>query len=90
MEVTATIDGNLCGRAETMEVTGQVVYAINVFAEGPGDWAGCGAPGRVMAFSVRSEPMVSTAVWNNSRVWELPLRPLAQEHIYLPLVVRSH
>ncbi len=73
MLVTAWIDGNLCGQSETLEVSGQIVYTINVLAEGPGGAAGCGALGRVVTFQVGFQVMVSTAKWDNSRVWERPL-----------------
>ena len=73
MSVTAWIDGNLCGQSETLEVSGQIVYTINVLPEGPGGAVGCGAPGRVVSFQVGSQVMVSTVRWDNSQVWERPL-----------------
>ena len=36
MAMTVWIDDPLCGGSETTEVQGQVVYSINVFAEGTG------------------------------------------------------
>ena len=52
MTVTAWIDGHLCGRSQTLDIDGQVMCAINVFAEGPGDWAGCGTTGRLVRLYV--------------------------------------
>ena len=50
--VTARVNGNLCGQGVTLEVHGQIVYTINVLAEGPGSAAACGfawAPGGVQS-----------------------------------------
>jgi hypothetical protein len=74
MVVAAWVDGNACGQGETLEVGGEVVYSVNVFADGSRQAAGCGAPGRVVTFEVSSQVMVSTAVWDNDRLWEVALR----------------
>jgi hypothetical protein len=92
MEVTAWISGNSCGRAETMAVGGQVVYAINVLAEGDGEddrgtAAGCGAPGREVTFRVDSRLMEPRVAWDISRLWEVTLQP--GWPVYLPLVVKQ-
>jgi hypothetical protein len=87
MTVTAWIGGNLCGRSQLLDVDGQVMYAIHVSAEGPGDWVGCGLPGRRVTFYVGSQPMQPTTVWNNGRVWELSLSP--ERHVYLPLILKN-
>jgi hypothetical protein len=87
MEVTAWVDGHLCGQGETLEEDGQVVYSVNVLADGPGGSAGCGVLGREVAFRVGSQDMIPTAVWDNNRVWELELRPIGR--IYLPLVLKG-
>ena len=92
MTVTAWIDGHLCGRAETMAVGGQVVYAVNVLAEGDGEddrgtAAGCGAPGREVTFVVGSRLMVPRIAWDISRLWEVTLQP--GWPVYLPLIVRQ-
>jgi hypothetical protein len=93
MEVTAWIDGHLCGRAETMAIGGQVVYAINVLAEGDGEYdrgtaAGCGAPGREVTFQVGSRSMVPEVVWDNNQLDKVTLSPAGI--VYLPLVMRHN
>jgi hypothetical protein len=91
MEVTAWINGHLCGQAETMAVGEQVVYAVNVLAEGDdendrGTAAGCGAPGREVTFVVDSQLMVPRSAWDISQLWEVTLQP--GWPVYLPLVVK--
>lgn len=73
MAMIARVNGNLCGQSETLEVSGQVVYTIDVLAEGPGGAAGCGALGRIVTFQVGPQVMACTAVWDDSRLWERPL-----------------
>jgi hypothetical protein len=86
MTVTAWIGGNLCGQGVLTDVAGYgVAYTVDVMAGDGGAWAGCGAPGREVVFSVGSQEMVPAATWSNDRVWELALRPPGQ--IYLPLVL---
>ena len=89
MPVIAWVDGNLCGQSETLEVESQVVYSVNVFADGVGSSAGCGVPERLVTFQVSSQVMVPTAVWNNSRLRELPLIPDSQRRVYLPLILKN-
>jgi hypothetical protein len=88
LPVLAQVDGHLCGQGQTMEVSGEVVYSVNVFADGPGGAAGCGAPGRDVRFQVDSQVMEPAAAWDNGRVWELTLSPAFQYRVYLPLVLR--
>jgi hypothetical protein len=88
LPVTARVDGHLCGQGQTIEVSGEVVYSINVFADGPGGAPGCGAPGREVTFEIGSQVMEPTVTWDNSRVWELALSPAFQYRVYLPLVLR--
>ncbi len=89
MPVKAWINGNLCGQGQTLKVNGQVVYTINVFAEGSGEAAGCGAPGRIVTFQVGSQIMAPTAVWDDSRLWALSLSPTAKQRLYLPLIFKG-
>jgi hypothetical protein len=91
MEVTAWVGESLCGRTQTAEVEGQVMYAVQVYAEGPGDWTGCGAAGRPVTFQIGSQAMVPHATWNNNRVWEVALsaETASVEQVYLPLIVRG-
>jgi hypothetical protein len=63
----------------------QVVYAVNVLAEGE-TAVGCGVPGKRVTFRVDGRAMLPTAVWDDRRVWEVVLRP--SWHVYLPLVLR--
>jgi hypothetical protein len=87
MEVTAWIDGALCGRTKTVMIDGQVVYALNVFAQGPGSAAGCGALGKQITFQAGGRDMAAVASWDNDRLWALALRPTGP--VYLPLVLRT-
>jgi hypothetical protein len=87
IQVTAWVDGNLCGQGQTLEIEGQVAYTINVFGAGLGGAAGCGQPGRVVTFQVGPQAMASTALWDNNRVRELAL---SLTRLYLPLIVRNY
>jgi hypothetical protein len=87
--VRAWVGGNLCGQGGTMEVGGQVVYAINVLAEEGGS-PGCGAAGRVVAFQVGSQIMSPTVVWDDNRLWEVPFSgSMSQFWVYLPSILRQ-
>jgi hypothetical protein len=87
MTVTAWVGHNPCGWGRTLEIDDQVVYSINVFADGTGEVAGCGAPGRRVAFRVDSRIYAPAAAWNNGQVWELALRPAGDA--YLPVVLKN-
>jgi hypothetical protein len=89
MTVTAWIDGHQCGQSETLEMDGQVVYSLNVFADGPGGAVGCGAADKTVAFQVGSQMMYSKPEWDNSRVWYQPLSDQTLAYIYLPLVLKN-
>jgi hypothetical protein len=80
--VSAWIDGNLCGRGETLEAAGQVVYCVHVSGG-----AGCGVTGRTVSFQVGSQTMSTTGTWDNRQVWKLPLE--VGQRIYLPLIIRE-
>ncbi len=87
--VTAWVGGNLCGQGQTLEVGGQVVYAINVMAEA-GGLPGCGAAGRVITFQVGSQVMIPTVAWNDNRLWEVRLSDSAMPfRVYLPLILKG-
>ena len=73
MTVNAWIDANLCGQDETQNIGGEIWFSIDVLADDFGAAAGCGAPGREVAFEVEPLGIVYTAVWNNDCVWPLPL-----------------
>jgi hypothetical protein len=84
--VTAWIDGHFCGQGRTLEADGEIVYTIDVFADGLG-YAGCGASGRPVWFKVRDQTMWPAAVWNSDRLWRVALASRAR--LYLPLVVKK-
>jgi hypothetical protein len=86
MSVTAYIDGKICGQGATRQVGGQVVYALDVLADGWGSAAGCGEQGKEVAFYVDGRRMVRTAAWDNRQVWEVRLSPIVW--LYLPLLRR--
>jgi hypothetical protein len=85
----AWVGGTLCGQAQTMEVGGDVVYVVDVLADDGGSAAGCGLVGREVSFDLDSQRMEPTAVWDNTRLWHLPLSPVSEERIYLPVIVRN-
>ncbi len=91
MPVTAWIDGHLCGRSQTQDVGGQIMYAINVLAEGPGVAAGCGIIGRQVTFQVNSTAMMPSAIWDDNHTSELALWPDLglDERLWVPLVIKS-
>ncbi len=49
-EVTAWVNGNLCGKSKSVEWNEQVVYSINVIASGDGNSQGCGLAGDLIAY----------------------------------------
>jgi len=88
--VTAWVDGHLCGQGQTVQEGGGIVYAIKVLAE-EGGLPGCGAVGREVAFQVGSSMMHQTAVWDDSRLWEVRLSETAMPFdLYLPSVLRGN
>jgi hypothetical protein len=87
MTVSAWVDGHFCGRGQTLEVNGEIVYSIDVWAEGPADNSGCGAQGRTVTFQVGDQVMLPSATWDNSRLWKLDL--VSGYRVYLPLVIKQ-
>ncbi len=85
--VKAWIGGNMCGQGITQNVGGDIVYSLNVVADGPGGTVGCGAPGRIVSFTVSDRPMNSHVSWNNAAVWKVDLA--AAYYIYLPLIKKG-
>jgi hypothetical protein len=86
MTVTAWINGKQCGRTQTKDIDGQIVFAIDVLADDFDTAAGCGAPGRKITFHVGSEVLAPSALWNNDQVHEWPLQRV---RIYLPLLMKT-
>lgn len=85
MEVIAWTNGVKCGDAVTQLIGGQVVYSINVSADGPVT-PKCGKQGDLVYFQVGGHKMTVTTHWNTDRVWYLPLD--AQIKLYFPLMGR--
>jgi hypothetical protein len=90
LPVTAWVDGTLCGQSQTMEVDGQTVYAVHVFAEAGGP-VGCGVPGRQVHFQVGDQMFLPAAVWDTSRLHRVPLRAGEPRRlVYLPALLREN
>ena len=85
MEVLAWTNGKKCGQGMTQLIDGQVVYSVNVSADGPLT-PGCGKVGGVVHFQVGEYKMVSTAYWDTDRVWYVDLSTRAW--LYFPLMWR--
>ena len=90
MTVTAWIEGKQCGQGRIVKVDSELIYSINVFADGPGGFSGCGSQGDSVTFKVGSRTMAPSAVWNNHRLWELSLSPASLQFVYLPLILRNY
>jgi hypothetical protein len=71
--VIATIDGTPCGQGRTLSgPKGSLQYIVKVSSSA--ETAGCGAPGREVAFQVGSQKMTTTALWDNGRPQVLDLK----------------
>jgi FG-GAP-like repeat len=73
--VVAQVNGVACGYGQTLEIGGQVVYAIDVDAARPRNSAGCGALGREVTFQIDGRVMRPAAAWDNSQLWAVTLNP---------------
>jgi len=82
-------DNVVCGQGLTREWDGQIVYVVDVSADGGPDspTAGCGVPGRAVHFRMGGQAMFPTATWDNRRLWRVDLSP-ASSQAFLPLVLR--
>jgi len=85
MTLTAFINGVACGQAVTRDYGGQVVYVLNVFADGMGS-EGCGASGRVVTVKAGATTL-GTVAWSVGAVQEVTLAP-ANLQLFLPLIQR--
>jgi hypothetical protein len=85
MEVFAWTGGVKCGQGITQLVDKQVVYSINVSADGSLT-PGCGKEGSVVHFQVGDYKMVTAVSWNTDRVWYVPLS--TQAWVYIPMLYR--
>jgi hypothetical protein len=79
------VNGVACGQGKTQRIGMQIVYSINVFADGPGGAAGCGAVGRLVQFQIGGRTVLSNVPWDNERLHVLDF---GQQRIYLPLLRR--
>jgi hypothetical protein len=71
--VVATVDGNTCGHGRTLSgPSGILQYTVKVSSSA--ETAGCGAPGREVAFQVGSQKMTTTAPWDNGRPQAVDLK----------------
>jgi hypothetical protein len=87
--VTTWVGDTLCGRSRTLEVRGEVVYAVNVLAQAGGP-AGCGAPGRQVRFKLGAQLLTPTALWDDSRLHRVPLQVSEPScRVYLPMVLKK-
>lgn len=94
LEVVAYVDGRQCGATKTelqaLHGQPQLVYAIKVWADDPGEAPGCGGPGKTVSFTVLGIAMAESTGWQNDRVQELSLTPSSTasplRQIYLPVV----
>jgi hypothetical protein len=85
MDVFAWTGGVKCGQGVTQLVNGQVVYSVNVSADGPLT-PGCGKDGSVIHFQVGDYKMVTTVLWNAEQVWYVPLD--SRTRLYIPMLYR--
>jgi subtilisin-like proprotein convertase family protein len=83
MPVGAWVNGVLCGLGQTLDVQGQLMYTINVSANGPSK-PGCGTLGQPVIFRIGSFAVATTAAWDNHRPMRLDLPALTQ--VFLPIV----
>ena len=85
MEVFAWTSGVICGQGVTQLVDGQVVYSVNVSADGALT-PGCGKDGSVVHFQVGDYKMVAAVSWSNERVQYVQLSTRAW--MYIPMLFR--
>jgi len=86
--MAAWVNGNLCGQGVTLEVNGQIMYTINMLAQGAEYGAGCGMLGRQQTFRFGTRVMGAPISWDNDRVWQLPLVAAPVKRLHLPLIFR--
>jgi len=82
--VTAWVEGRLCGQGRTLALARQVVYVVDVNAQGQEGY--CGALGSRVTFEIDGIPMNLAALWDNNRLWELNL--FDSQRLYLPVIRR--
>lgn len=87
MTVEARINGHLCGRTQTRQVGQEIMYAINVLADGSGAATGCGVQSRVTIIGIAGTPAEVTTMWDNEQVWWQPLAA-TQHRLFLPVLPR--
>jgi len=85
----ATINGIGCGQGTTREVEGQIVYVLDVVADG--QVQGCGASGRSVRVTVNNQPTTPVLTWRSGRPQAKSLALTQQAPMqpnYLPLLLR--
>ncbi|HSJ55908.1 MAG TPA: VCBS repeat-containing protein [Anaerolineae bacterium] len=86
MPVQAWIGGHACGASETARLAGgQIAYAVQVLADEGGATLGCGAPGRLVRFTVDGRSVPGSVAWRDHQAWLLDLAP-GPTRAYLPLI----
>jgi hypothetical protein len=88
MVVVVYVDGTACGQGVTQLVSGQLMYLVKSWAEGPGSNNGCGTSDRTVTFTVNGQAMFQSALWDNGNVHLLNLAPGAVTNLYLPIIRR--
>lgn len=93
MTILARVNDIVCGRAQTQQRDGKIVYVVDVEADDGDGYAGCGVPGRLVTFEVNSRKVSSTAAWDNNSLRELSLNTslntIPQQRVFLPFIVRN-
>jgi hypothetical protein len=85
MELTAWVNGILCGQGEVVELGGELAYKIQVSAD-TGD--SCGVVGRATTFEVDNGIRLGSTLWDNRQAWFLPLPYTGSGRLYLPIITR--
>ncbi len=86
MDVSAWVDGQLCGQAQTQEVAGEIVYVVKVLAETQSP--GCGSNGDQVSLGLDGQPVGPIPTWDNTQLHLLDLSPLSYQ-CFIPLVVAT-
>ena len=85
--ITAWIGTTLCGEDTTLTFEGEVVYSIDVMADGLGGRPNCGATGRSITFYIGEQVMLPVVAWEGSGVHALDLYantlPIANDDWYV-------
>ena len=87
MEVTAWIDGELCGRSMIELLSGQLAYQIQVSATDPLSKSNmCGSFDKTVIFRIDDQIMSQKPTWDNRDANFQILDANTTHHMYLPLI----